>query len=226
MLRVPRFAGVKRLGQGRLGPDMRRVVQILVDKRMSSGDIQRAVAKTARQSMSDLIGLGVASPIYARFVDGIEGAPEEAVRLDGGRIEYVFERLAEAAAFALGYCKEMSPRRSGEFAEGWMLVVDGLPWEEAFEEISPEVTQVIVTNLAPYARRLEQAYGRTDPHYHITESAMQATARRFPGLLVRRQFVSVPGFATGLWGTVPYQRKREPRGPITYPAVVIERAAR
>jgi hypothetical protein len=198
-----------------------RSVNILVDKRMTSGEIGHLIGEKARASVTDLVSRGLVPPLFETLVDNVPGASEDAVKIDGGLIEYRFHRLGEAAAFAFSFCRQLSPYRSGDFFHGWIIVVDGQAWEGEIDAIPASVKSIIITNPAPFTTRLEMTVGRHHPAYHITEAAARATKSRFPSLNVTRRFVTIPG-GVGSWGPVPYVRKRPPGGAILYPGVLIE----
>jgi hypothetical protein len=212
-----------------MGTLMVRSVRILVDAKMTPDEIGKLVAEKARASVADLVERGIVPPTYATFVDGREGAPEEQVNLKGGMIEYAFERIAEAGAYAYQFCRQLSPYggradpHAGAFFKAWLIIVDGLV--ATLADIDPDAAQIIIVNPAPYSRRLEQTIGKVRPAYHITEAAASATRRRFPSLEVNRDFVDLPGPSTADW-PVPYMRKHDPREAMLYPAVVIKQSER
>jgi hypothetical protein len=206
------------------------VVHTMIDAHTTSVEAHRRIAEYARSRLQDLIRSGEGSPDYTRIVDGVIGAPEEAVKLDGGTIEYRFARITEAVVFALSMAREISPDPGGEYSLSWFVAVDGVPWTGSLTDI-PVSSTVIIVNNADYARMLEQrgmiskrtarrrgqrARGilkRTPhPNHVVTELVRRETARRFPTISVERQFVTLPG---------AYVRKTPPRGAITYPAVVL-----
>ena len=216
-----------------LGEIVYRRIGAMVDSRLDSSEAHIAVANHVRSNLNLLINANVFPGQYRRFVDGREGAPEEAVKLDGGQIVYVFSRLPEATAFTLTFCKGRSPRKTGAYEDAWFVAVDGVPWQGKIADIPPGST-VTITNFAPYHRRLEQGYHRAHhvghkPGLYITEAARQAVMRRFKGILAERQFVTVPHVIGGTRGwEVPYHLRRPGRqsgegagDAITYPAVVL-----
>lgn len=206
----------------RMATTLLRQVQVLVDQQMTPAQIGERVAVAARANLADLISRGLASPVYDQYVDGAQDRPLQNVRLDGGTIRFVFDRLAEAAAFAVSYVRTLSPQGpTGEYARAWIVVVNGVVWTGPIEQIPLTATEVIITNFAPFARRLEESFARKGhPSLRVTEIALAPIRRKFPGFKVRRRYISIPGPATGKW-QVPYIRKLPPGGPILYPAIVI-----
>jgi hypothetical protein len=89
-----------------------------------------------------------------------------------------------------------------------------------------------MTNFAPYARRLEELgrYGKSGrlssyprPEYVVTERVRQWAQKQFPGALIERIFVVIPGGGTARGWQVPYVLKRgmHKGETITYPALRI-----
>jgi len=197
-------------------------INVMVAARANRADVGRAVAKTAADRVAALIGTGNASPVYRRFVDGVEGADPASVRLDGGTILYVFSNLAQAVIYGLEYARLNSPQVTGRYKNDWFAVVDNKPWVAPLASIPPG-SFVMLVNFAPYARRLEEG-GRTGrsgrlksyphPKYVVSEMTRRAVAAKFPNLVVRRTFALIPG---------GYILKTGPRAgdAMTYPAVTI-----
>jgi hypothetical protein len=177
-----------------LADKFRRTVHLMVDRRLSSADAHQRVGAFARARVAELISNGTGSPVFRRFVDNVEGAPEEAVRLDGGQIVYVWSKIALAAAYALSLAVERSPVHSGDYKRAWFLVVDNVPWTDDIARI-PAGSVVILTNKEPYHRKIDTGGQRTSVPPLITEDVRQAVQRRFPALRVQRLFVNLPGGA-------------------------------
>jgi hypothetical protein len=214
-----------------------QVVRTMIDAHTTSVEAHRRIAEYARGRLQDLIRSGEGSPDYTRIVDGVIGAPEEAVKLDGGRIEYLFARSTEAVVFALQFAREISPDPGGEYSRNWVIAVDGQPWTGALTDIPAKET-VTLFNFSDYARILEErhrpgksgvlrprpskrprmasrslwANARFRPENVITELVRRAVSRRFPTVDVERIFVTVPG-------AYILKRGRFRGEPITYPAV-------
>jgi hypothetical protein len=216
-----------------LGEIVYRRINVMVDAHLDSAEVHTLLGNEVRRNLGLLISAGTFPPTYRRFVDGREGDPEESVKLDGGQIVYVFSRMPDAVAYTLAYCKARSPRDSGDYADAWFAAVDGVPWVGQIADIPPGST-VIITNFAPYARRLEQGYHRAHkaghrPGLYITEYARQAVMRQFKGIMAERQFVTLSGAPGGTRGwEVPYHLRRHGKqsgeragDAITYPAVVL-----
>lgn len=206
----------------RWADQMKRQIRLYVDARLSPDQMGEVVAAAAQTNLQALIDRGIASTNYETVVDGVQGADESTVKLDGGTIEYVFNDLREAAIFALQYCRDYSPiGPTGEYQRAWFVIADGIPWVESLEDLPDTVQQIIITNPAPYARRLERS--KTIPADHVVAACVSATGQQYPGLRVVANYVDIPfgGAASGTSWTVPYVLKRPPGGVVQYPAVVI-----
>jgi hypothetical protein len=233
-----------------LGEMMIRGVATLIGAKLTAADspAHAHVAQVAREH-AEAVAKKRGGVITKRFVDGIEGAPEERVRFNGGSIVYEFTRQSGIARFMLARAIELSPVRTGAFAAAWFIVVNGAPWTRNLDDI-PSGSTIMLTNYAPYARRLEMGHevhlvaknsraGRkvrtsgkgfikAHAQYLVAERVRQATLRQFPGLDVERAFVSIPGAGTGSasgW-PVPWviQRGRDAGQSVLYPAVIVSGA--
>lgn len=224
---------------GSLGQTMLTSIKRMADERVSEAVARKRIGVFARARVQELIASGEVSDSYTRTVDGVPGALEETVKLDGGRIEYAFARgrsgeaLRSAARFMLQYAQSHSPNSGGPYSQSWFLSVNGLPWTRPIDDI-PDGAKVMLTNFAPFSRRLEEqgrVLGRgrraahANPERMVTERTRQAVLQKFPTLVVQRTYVAIPGAPGGSAGgwEVPYHLRTGPgRGSeILYPTVVI-----
>lgn len=207
-------------------------LSLLIDRAMPETKQRQIAADYARGVRDGLIAKGLASRHYTTEVDGRQGAAEETVRLDGGRIVYNFSGFARAVEFVLDYLRERSPVLTGEYRRSWVVLVDGALWSRPFEEI-PDTAEVVVTNDRPFHRLIEAGSNynrqslRTETRKNrrtgiermrvlgATEDAMRLVRERFPEIAARRQFVSLAGGKPD----VPYTTKAGMT--VTYPAVVM-----
>lgn len=212
-----------------LGANLRRTVRTMMDRQVQSPDARARVAKHLKLRIEEMEAGGV-TPLFRQFVDGVETNDLSRITFRGSKIELKFDRLDGVARAILAYAKEISPVRSGAFAQAWFLAVDGVPFTDLSQHI-PHDANVILTNFAPYARRLEEQ-GRTGrsgrlsgyarPELVVTERTRQWAKKQFPSVLTERLFVAIPGGSgTARGWQVPYVLKRGPnRGePILYPAI-------
>lgn len=89
---------------------------------------------------------------YARYVDGVEGAQEEAVRIDG-RIVYFYERMSEIVQYAMEVLFDLSPVDSGQYRNAHEIYINGLGSRD-LKDWGPGM-EVAITNRVPYARKIE-----------------------------------------------------------------------
>lgn len=202
---------------------VRRSVALLLDRSLGPAAISTRFAAFARTTRDALIAEGKAPPLFETYVDGRHGAREEEVRPDGA-ILYRFNTVGLAAAFAIAYARERSPRISGEYRASWFLVVDGRPFAGDPAAI-PAGATVMVTNHAPYHRKIDTG-GQRGIGRGIVEATRQATRAKWPALLVDRAFVEIPaGYVLkGRRGRKGGRRLRSSAragAVMTYPAVLI-----
>lgn len=204
-----------------------RAIRAFADANLSPDALSANLARIARKARDDAIRAGEASPQYRTVVDRVEGRSEDLVRPDG-KILYLFDTIAAAAAFGLAEARRRSRILSGDFQSAWMVAVDGQRWTAELRDIPPGA-KVMIVNPLPYSRRLDQ--GRRQVRSRrgdalvsrplaFTEKVRQAVRLRFPDLDVQRIFVALP--AAFQFGTyeVPYKLKSGKM--MTYPAVSIE----
>lgn len=215
-----------------LGDFLRRqIVRINTDGALSTRQLGVVAGNIAKLRHQQLVQDGQLPEASIRYVDFSVNLPETAVRITKdkpGRIEYVGSTIAQAAFYVWTIANEASrniPQRrsqfpAGTFARSWRLFADGR--EAPPSRIPGQTSQVIVANVTPYSRRLEQAVGlrKQKPAYMITEIATRAAQRKFSGLSIRRQFVSLSA-VSGVPFSVPYHLQRPPGGEMIYPAIVL-----
>ena len=210
----------------------------LVDRALPEAKQRQLAADYARGLRDGLIRSGRASRFYTTAVDGRQGAREETVRLDGGRIRYDFHGLARAVEFALDYLQGRSPVLTGEYRGAWVVLVDGspTPWTRPYSEL-PAGSTVTVTNDRPFHRLMEvgsngrasarrvrrvtyrNRSGKERTRLHTaTSDCVVEMRKRFPDMEIWRQFVVLRDGKND----VPYVTKDGQE--ITYPAVMLRMA--
>jgi hypothetical protein len=219
---MPSFAGAG----ARLMKESRR----LLDREIQTPNAGKRVAIHLRDRL-EAMAQGGQIPIYQMFVDNKETKELTSVTFRGSVIEIQFELLDGVAIAMLDYAKTISARKSGDYMDAWVLLVDGVPWTDYSRKI-PHNSVVILTNYAPYARRLEELrrFGRSGrlasyarPEMVVTERTRQWAQRQFPGALIERQFIVLPGGGMARGWEVPYtlRRGRHKGDTITYPALKV-----
>jgi len=119
---------------------------------LAPDQINAALARFAREELAEAIRSGEGSPNFRRYVNGIEGAPEGAVKAPGPII-YEFIWWEPVILFALAELQKRSPRKSGRFASSFIVIVGGKIIAD-FADV-PAEAEVIITNFQPYVRKAE-----------------------------------------------------------------------
>jgi len=187
--------------------------------------ISKKLATFARAELAKAISSGQASTTYEKFVNARKGAPEETV-VPPGPILYVFTNWPLVIRTAMAELAKRSPRRTGRYAGGFMVLANGLPVRD-YSKIRPEDV-VTIFNVRPYTRKIEVGANRTGKRH--VDLAKRALSRRFKeGFSFETRFLEM---RAGLHPEVPYRLKnsqgkrkdRQAGGTITYPAIVIRTA--
>lgn len=211
---------------------------------MGPEEINRAVVAFARKELQRVIAEGRASPQYERFVNGIQGAPEESYKAPGA-IVYEFTNWPLVIGAALEELQKRSPRRSGRFAASF-IVISGQRIITDFSRIDSG-SEVIIVNFQPYTRKAEAGLLK-QPRRYVFDGTKRALNARFNGAFkAETRFLNI---STGVHPEIPYilkgrvkvraavqnnrssafragraflsARKDTAAGqPLTYPAVVI-----
>jgi hypothetical protein len=141
---------------------------------------------------------------HETIVDGRPGATEEQVKASGGVIVYLFEvgavSLENAVDEAFRILAQLSPVRSGKYQRSFRLFVNGQERDFATEgsEIALKPTDEIqITNLQPYARKIERGWSAQAPN-GVVEAAVTSIRARYGNVLnVRFAYDRYPGFEIG-----------------------------
>ena len=133
------------------------------------------------------------APQYRHIVDGLEGAPLTTVTPDGV-IVFAWQYLAEIVRDTYEALVRRSPRDSGTYIAGLIILVDGR--EAGIETIDADTREVRIVASVPYARRLEVgkrkaggAFVLQVPSHIVEETAI--VARRLAGNLASFSFTYV-----------------------------------
>jgi len=132
--------------------------QIDIVKQSTLAATQALLVATAKAAHAKVMATDPRPVTFQRFVDGSEGAPEEAVK-PFGVIVYEYPRLNEVALFALETLRSLSPVGSardphpGAYRDGHRLYLNG----QAVDDLSTwhSGDDVCIMNFAPYARKIE-----------------------------------------------------------------------
>lgn len=113
---------------------------------------RQALIDTAKREHSRIMTTDPRPSRFTRTVDGVAGAREEDVKVNG-RIVYRYPRHEEVVRAAMDLLFELSPVLSGEYRLGHTILVDGA----AVSDLSAwdGTGEVVITNLLPYSRKIE-----------------------------------------------------------------------
>lgn len=157
---------------------------------------RQALIDTAKREHSRVMKTDPQPARFTRAVDGVTGAREEAVKVNG-RIVYRYPRLEEIVRAAMEMLFDLSPVLSGEYRFGHTILVGGA----AVSDLSAwdGTGEVVITNVLPYSRKIESGRMkmRVPGTDHVYEQAQFLLRQRF-GNQARIKFTyrsSVPGRA-------------------------------
>lgn len=206
--------------------------------------IEKALAAFAKQELKRVIGEGIASPTYERYVNGVHNAPEEAVKAPGP-IVYEFVNWPLIVTTVLAELQKRSPRRSGRFASSFIVIAGGAVVSN-FSAI-PAAAEVIITNFQPYIRKVEGGLSGVKRR-RVFDGTKSSMAYRYrDSFSFETRFLNIGG---GVHPAMPYilkggtplraaaqnnrssafragratlsrRKDREAGMPITYPSIVI-----
>jgi hypothetical protein len=186
---------------------------------LEPAQVNAALAKFARAELGKAIA-GGASPNYTKFVNGIEGAAEETVKVPNA-ILYEFVNWTLIINAALAELKKRSPRRTGRYANSFVVVVGGRTVVTDYSKIRPD-GEVVIFNAYPSTRKIETGYnGGGARHFDLSRRALNS---RFKGAFeFEMKYVDIP---SGINPLAPYRLKRTTKRraagtPLTYPALII-----
>lgn len=163
-----------------------------------------AAAKAARDEAKAQNERILQRPVrFETIVDGRPGASEDQVK-PNGTIVYLFAvgsaTLAAAVDEAFSLLAQLAPVRSGRFQKSFRLFVNGTQRDFSDQQrvIDLEETdEVQLTNLQPYARKIERGWSDEAPN-GVFEVAATVLRQRFSNVVaVRFAYDRYPGFEVG-----------------------------
>lgn len=178
--------------------NFRRTYEVMV-ARQTGPEVAQFLADRAEDAALELIATRAASPQFRRMVNGLPASQgvlpgQSLIKLDGtGSIRYVFSSMAAAAAFALEFAVNHSPRLSGAYADNWYLLVDTVPYASADLNAIKIGAEVTLSNNSDYHRKIDVGGMMMSVAPQIVEATRQAVMRKFPGITCERIFLTIPG---------------------------------
>ncbi len=156
-------------------------------------------AEQARAANAKIVATPPKPISVKRYVDGVEGAPETAVR-QGGVIVYDYGRLNLVAEYALDILRQLSPVDSGDYARSHVILLNGIVIGSPNTRGDMQPVQLsgykpgdrlTISNLMPYTRKIELGQEGFSRHGHVYEKAERIITRRF-GNMARCYFIYDP----------------------------------
>ena len=191
----------------------------------SSALLARVAAGERDRVLTEQAGRSGLAPLYRQIVDGEDGAPLAAVKPDGV-IVFAWQYLGEIVRDTYEALIKRSPRDSGAYIAGLVILVDG---EEAgLEAIDINTREVRIVASVPYARRLEVGTRRGGgsfvlqvPSHIVEETAI--VARRLAGALAAISFTYADLSDAYTLRRSSGHRRRHGRlqADVRYPAILI-----
>ncbi|WP_287262952.1 hypothetical protein [Mesorhizobium sp.] len=162
--------------------------------------INKALAAFAKQELKRVIGEGIASPTYERYVNGVQNAPEDAVKAPGP-IVYEFVNWPLVINAALEELRKRGPRsKSGRFASSYIVIVARRIVVTDFTKLRSDA-EIIITNAQPYVRKAEVGYLGI-PEQRLFHGTARVMGSRFRGAFTfESKFLTVP---SGIHAGMPY----------------------
>lgn len=205
--------------------------QFALARRSALAQATNGLAEFAKQANAAVMAFEPRPAGFIRTVDGITGAPEEAVK-SNGVIVYEYQRLEVAVLAAMDVLRQVSPVESGAYRDAHTIYVNG----EAQLQTLPTMTvedDVAIMNLEPYARKIEVGHMtmKVSGTSHVYQHAQQVIAGRFGNQVkVTFEMREAPGGGYVLKGSFargvgPQARRRLAKdtragAQLTYPALV------
>ena len=189
---------------------MARFETFAKDIQMATADIapdqiSAHLARFARDELAKAIKAGEATANYDLFVNNRPATSEFVVEAPGP-IVYEFSWWRVVIRFALDFLVKSSPRKSGQFAASFIVIVGGKVVTD-FSNIQPSA-EVIITNAQPYVRKVQVGAMQMSVPDQIFDRARSAIARKFgtTSFSSNVKFLTLSG---GLHPLIPYVLKGE-----------------
>ena len=176
----------------------RQSIKVFIDANLSPAARSRQFAAVARAGVADLVRSGRAPDHRLTFVDGVQGASEDAVRPDHGVISYTFPAAGDAVVFALEFLRNRSPVGTGRYRDSFFVAVNGRPVAAASldPKAIPADAECIIYNSQPYNRKVDvQLVGRRHLQFSVPENiyadAARAVAKQFGNSVTAQRLADV-----------------------------------
>ena len=177
-------------------------------------ETHRLLVATARREHAKVLEAPPRPLRFTRYVDGAQGAPEEAVRANGV-ITYVYNRVDVVVQFAMETLFDRSPVYTGAYRLAHTIFLNGVAVSN-LKDWKPG-SEVSIANFLPYSRKIEiGAMTMRQPGTdHVYEQAEQIVKRRY-GNVATIIFTYRGIIGGGIVGGKPGNRSE-----VRYPALII-----
>lgn len=173
--------------------------------------------------------------VERKFVGGQEGRDEFTVKV-GESIRYEFEYLKKIVIDAHRRLKLNSPVQTGpdswgipadkfRYADSHVLLCNGVAYDDP-TDIPEDAQEVIITNLMPYARKVEMRGWRgTAGGFHVPYHTYELTAtelKKYSNIVnIKFTFVDMPGMSSLSQKAKAAASERKLTASMRYPALII-----
>lgn len=99
--------------------------QFAIAQQNSLRRVRELLIATAKREHAAVMRADPRPSAFKRWVDGVEGAPEERVK-DRGVIHYEYSRIDEIVRFTMDTLFDKSPVRTGRYRKSHTIFVDGV----------------------------------------------------------------------------------------------------
>lgn len=158
--------------------------------------------QTAKQELNRVLNEDKPSG-YVRYVDGIANVPEENVKF-GGRIRYNYSYIQDIVELAMDVIlvnspvdQENSDRRNIHYQDNHVILVNGDPISISQIKDIPADAEVWITNLLPYARKIEMNFRGYYVSSGVYEKAYTAIKKYANVASIKFTWAEYPGMAVG-----------------------------
>jgi hypothetical protein len=147
---------------------------------LSPQDISRMLADAAREAINEASDQNTQAlghrPTFRTFVDGTQGAPLDAVKPDG-TIVAEFDLGTEVIQYVFDLIVANSPRLTGAFVQSQRIYADGVEVQTPEDAVGAD--EVVITSVAPYARKIERGQSKRKAPNGVYEATAAMARQRF-----------------------------------------------
>ncbi len=199
-------------------------------------NLNRELAKFAKDELAKAIAAGEASTIYQQFVNTrggiVEGAPVDSVEAPGP-VVFLFSYWQPIVAFTLAELEKRSPRKSGAYIASHVVMVGSQVLRPDAEIAAGEEVSVVAT--VPYSRKIESGFQKVSTGEAVFQDVRRKVQSQFGRAVdVKFRMVYIPNgyilkgrFRRGRkeFSRKKLQRDTQAGARMSYPAIVMNMKA-